>query len=123
MKWRAKNVLIAEDDEINFLVLSGFLEPTGIQVRRARNGREVVDLCRQETPDLILLDMKMPFMSGYEAVEKLREFNTETPVIAQTAYAMKEDREEAIARGCNDHIAKPIIESDLLEKMRQFLGD
>jgi two-component system cell cycle response regulator DivK len=123
MNWRLKTVLIAEDEDANFMLLEEYLESTGIQIIRANNGQEVVDICREKLPDLILMDMRMPIKTGYEAVAELRSLNILVPIIAQTAYRMVGDKDKVIKEGCNDFIYKPLDESDLLKKMSKFLSE
>lgn len=122
MDWRTKSVLIAEDEETNFMLLSEYLEPTGIKIFQARNGLEVLDSCNKNKPNIVLLDMKMPIMSGYEAAIKLKEKHPEIIIISQTAYAMVGDREKLLAIGINDYLAKPIHEDDLILMMTKYLG-
>jgi len=117
MDWRNKSLLIAEDEETNYLLLVEYLEPTGIQILRACNGYEVMEIFKNTNLDLILMDMKMPLMNGYEATIKIRESNQQIPIIAQTAYAMLGDKDKILAAGCNDYIAKPILEDLLLSKI------
>jgi two-component system, cell cycle response regulator DivK len=122
MDWSSKAVLIAEDEDTNYLLLVEFLEPTGIKIIRASNGFEVLEACNKNLPDIILMDMKMPLMTGYEAVSKIREFNTRLPIIAQTAYAMIGDKDKILTIGCNDYLSKPIDEDTLIDMMQKYLG-
>lgn len=120
--WSNKVVLIAEDEFTNFHLLAEYLEITGINILHARNGLEVFKILETNTPDILLLDIKMPFMDGYEVLEKLRQTNNKLPIIAQTAYAMPSDRKKIFDLGCNDYIAKPITEEILIDKMSTFLN-
>jgi len=122
MDWTNKSVLIAEDEDTNFMLLEEYLEPTGIRIFRAYNGLEVMSIFNQHKLDLILMDMKMPLMTGYEAVIKIRESNKKIPIIAQTAYAMLGDKDKILEVGCNDYIAKPIIEDVLLNKILEVFN-
>lgn len=117
MDWSNKIVLIAEDDYTNFMLLEEYLEPTGIQIFHASNGFEVLEILKNTMPDIILLDIKMPIMNGYELLNQLQKENLHIPVIAQTAYAMKGDEELLLSSGCVDYISKPINENILLFKM------
>jgi len=121
MDWQKKSILIAEDDDTNYYLLEEYLEPTAIHIYRAYNGLEVFEILAKSMPDLILMDIKMPKMSGLEAISKIRESNLEIPIIAQTAYAMHGDEEKIIIRGCNDYISKPINEDVLLKKLEKYL--
>ncbi len=102
-------VLIAEDDEFSFLYLAALLDAQKIAWIKCETGTEAVRLVK-ENPDIsvVLMDLKMPEMSGLEATRQIRTFNTTIPIIAQTAYAMSEDRTKALEAGCNDYITKPI---------------
>lgn len=123
MEWATKRVLIAEDEDLNYMLLTEFLEPTGIQISRAKNGLEFLEIFKDYNPDIILLDLKMPHMNGYEVMEKLKELNNEIPVIVQTAYAMKSDIIKIKEAGCSDYISKPIEFEILIEKMGKFLNN
>lgn len=120
MDWSKKSVLIAEDEDTNYLLLVEYLEPTGIEIIRAINGYEVLEICNKMLPDLILMDMKMPVMTGFEATMKIRKSFGDVPIIAQTAYAMIGDKDKILAAGCNDYISKPIIEEILISKMKSL---
>ncbi|BAX82692.1 hybrid sensor histidine kinase/response regulator [Labilibaculum antarcticum] len=114
-------VYIAEDDISSFLLLEELLQPTGVKLKHAENGKELLNLINSQTPDLVLLDINMPIMNGFEAIDKIRETHPTIPVIAQTAYAMAEEREKCISIGCNDYISKPINAQLLLKKIRKYL--
>lgn len=117
-------VIIAEDDEAADLYLTKIFSDLKQRVIHANNGKDAVELCRKH-PDtgLILMDIKMPEMDGYEATRKIREFNMDVIIIAQTAYALAGDREKAIAAGCNDYIAKPINRNVLFKIIeKNFAG-
>jgi CheY-like chemotaxis protein len=122
MDWSDKKVIVAEDEEANFLLLTEFLEPTAIQIIHARDGQEILELLKKNEPDIILLDMKMPKMSGFEVIKEIRLVNKAVPIIAQTAYTMIGDKDKIIKAGCNDYISKPIEEDKLIEKMSKYLN-
>ncbi|OFY59193.1 MAG: hypothetical protein A2V50_02590 [Bacteroidetes bacterium RBG_19FT_COMBO_42_10] len=107
-------VLIAEDDYASYLYLESLLAGPGITFLHTTNGPDTVKTVR-ENPDLsfILMDLRMPGMSGLEAVRQIREFNKSIPIIAQTAYALTGDREMAIEAGCNDYVSKPVNRNEL----------
>ncbi len=114
-------VLIAEDDNINYLYLETVLSKSNIRILRANNGIEAVELC-EKYPEikLVLMDLKMPFMNGYEATRRIKQRFPELIVIAQTAYAMNEDRIKASEAGCDDYITKPIKKSELLAIIERY---
>lgn len=111
----AKTVLIAEDDNLNYLLLQKLVAKTGAEVLRANNGREAVDIFNSRAVDLVLMDLKMPIMNGYEAISAIRKISGNVPIIAQTAYAMSGEKQLAVAAGCNYYITKPINHSELFD--------
>jgi len=120
--WIDKIILVVEDIDLNFLYISELLKPTGTMIIHAMNGKEAVERCQsEENIDIVLMDIYMPIMNGYEATRQIKQIRPELPVIAQTAYAMAEDRKRAIEAGCDDFIAKPIGRDDLLSKINSFI--
>jgi two-component system cell cycle response regulator DivK len=120
--WHDKTILIAEDEEFNFLYLREILVPTKANILRAIDGEMAVQICQNLSVDLVLMDIKMPRMNGIEAIRNIRNFNMQLPVIAQTAYAMIEDSEKCIGAGCNDYLTKPISSKVLLSLINHYLG-
>jgi len=119
---RNPNILIAEDVESNFLYLKAVLSKLNANVFWAKNGLEVLDICdKEKVMDLVLMDLQMPEMNGYEATQILKKKYPNLPVVAQTAFAMSDDREKALAAGCDDYLAKPIKSKDLLNITEKFL--
>lgn len=113
-----KTVLIAEDDEFNFLYLKTILSEEEINLLRAINGKEAVEIVESNPNiDLILMDLKMPIMNGFEATKKIRKIHKDIPIIAQTAYSTIYDEKKAIESGCSDYICKPFSSEDLLQKI------
>jgi CheY-like chemotaxis protein len=87
----------------------------------ASTGKEAIEICRNnENIDLVLMDIRMPELNGYKATRQIREFNKDVLIIAQTAYGLTGDREKAIKAGCNDYIAKPIKNEELLALIRKY---
>ncbi len=120
---RKLNILIAEDDEFSEMLLSILVEGISRNIIRAKNGNESVRAC-WENPDidLVLMDINMPQMNGYEATRKIREFNKDVVIIAQTGHAFTGDREKSIAAGCNDSITKPINGTELIKTITGYFG-
>jgi len=120
--WSDKTVLIAEDVDDNFLFLKTFLRKTKIKVLWARDGREAIEICKKEDSiDIVLMDIRMPFLDGYEATRQIKKFRPELPIIAQTAYALNSDYQKVYDAGCNEYITKPILGKILFQKMAKFL--
>jgi len=117
------SVLVVDDVLTNRSFVKGYLGPCGIKVMEAANGREAVDLTRQHQPDLILMDMKMPEMDGYEATQIIKGDDDlkVTPVVGLTAYAMKEDEERIRDAGCDGYLRKPVSKTELLSELMRFL--
>ncbi|HLG74551.1 MAG TPA: response regulator [Chloroflexota bacterium] len=116
-------ILLVEDNEMNRDMLSRRLERRGYEVLIAVDGAEGVNLAREKTPDLILMDMSLPVIDGWTATRQLKgDSSTQTiPIIALTAHAMAGDREKAIEAGCDDYDSKPVEFSRLIEKVESFL--
>lgn len=121
--WRDKTILIAEDEQSNVILLKHILKPTGISIDRVSNGIEVLNKLKNSNYkyDLILMDIKMPEMDGLETIKKIREKKLNIRIIAQTAYAMTDDRQKCINAGFDEYITKPIRANDLLKLMGKFL--
>lgn len=117
-------ILLVEDNEMNRDMLSRRLSRNGFEMVMAVNGQEGVDLARSEKPALILMDMSLPVLDGWEATRRVKA-DPETaaiPVIALTAHAMAKDREDAMAAGCDEFDTKPVELPRLLGKIRALLG-
>jgi PAS domain S-box-containing protein len=122
--WKNKSILVAEDEEFNYFYVQEILSSTKVKIIRARNGLEAVKICQNNTDiDLILMDIKMPQMDGYEATRLIKEMLPNTPIIAQTAFAMSEDRTKAINAGCNNYIAKPINRQRLMNMIQDYFTE
>ena len=122
--WNNRVVLITEDEEVNFFYLKTLLKKTEARVIRARNGKEAVDVIadQQGEIDLILMDINMPVMDGYEAMRIIKSRHPEIPIIAQTAYTLNNDRHKCLKAGFNDYIAKPISRVALFRMVNENLS-
>ncbi len=121
--WNFKKILIAEDEETNYLFIEAILEDTNAILIWARNGLEAVDKFNQyDDIDLILMDIKMPEMDGLTATQTIRKTNLTVPIIAQTAYAMSEDKSKCLNAGCNDYLTKPINHKLLLATIGKYFS-
>ncbi|MDA3906275.1 MAG: response regulator [Bacteroidales bacterium] len=120
--WSDKTVLIAEDVNDNFLFLKTYLRKTKINVLWAKDGQEAIDMCaKDKSIDIVLMDIRMPNVDGYEATSAIKKAKPKMPVIAQTAYALNSDYQKVYDSGCDDYITKPILGSSLLDKMAAFI--
>jgi two-component system cell cycle response regulator DivK len=118
-----KTVLIVEDNELNMKLFHDLLEAHGIATIETRSGMEVLEIARAQKPDLILMDIQLPEVSGLDVTKWLKndEVLKKIPVIAVTAFAMKGDEEKIRQGGCEDYISKPISVSRFLEVIRTYL--
>ena len=118
-------VLLVEDNEMHRDMLARRLVRRGFEVVSAVNGKQGVDLARSEKPDIILMDMSLPIMDGWDATRcvKSDDATRSVPVIALTARAMSGDREKAIEAGCDDYDTKPVEFERLVGKIERLLGD
>lgn len=116
-------ILVVEDDPMNRDMLARRLAWEGYQIRTASNGREAVDMASLEHPDLILMDVGIPLLNGWQATSQLKSHpdTSGIPIIILTAYALTEDRQKSISAGCDDYETKPINFEHLLGKMRRCL--
>jgi two-component system cell cycle response regulator DivK len=116
-----KTILIVEDTELNIDLLYQLLEDD-YKLLVARDGLQGVQLTQELKPDLILMDISLPVMDGYEAIRKIREDFKTLPIIGLSANAMQSDCDKAIAAGCNDYLTKPVDEMLLMKKLQKYLG-
>ncbi|MHB1105657.1 MAG: hybrid sensor histidine kinase/response regulator [Lutibacter sp.] len=116
-------ILIAEDDEPSGMLITIALKMFSKEVLKVVTGVEAVEACRKNPDiDLILMDIQMPELNGYEATRQIRQFNKDVVIIAQTAFALPGDREKAIEAGCNDYISKPILKDGLLALIQKYFN-
>ena len=115
-------ILIAEDDNINFLLFQKMMQKQSYKIIRAINGQEAVDIClNNPNIDLVLMDIKMPIMNGFEALEQIRPIRPNLPIIAQTAYSSSEDKAKIEEAGFNGYITKPLNRENLFELINKYL--
>jgi CheY-like chemotaxis protein len=122
-----KKILVVEDNDDNRYILVLRLRQFGdFEIREASHGQEALDIIAKEPPDLMLLDLKLPVLDGWETARRIRAMSgplKTLPIIAVTAQAMIGDKEQALAAGCNDYIVKPIIDAKVVkEKVERFLS-
>ncbi|MGI9356382.1 MAG: response regulator [Rhizobiaceae bacterium] len=120
----AKKVMIVEDNELNMKLFNDLLEAQGFETIQTSNGLEALDLARTHRPDLILMDIQLPEVSGLEVTKWLKDDDelARIPVIAVTAFAMKGDEERIRQGGCEAYISKPISVLKFLETVKSYLG-
>lgn len=119
----SKKILVVEDNELNMKLFHDLLEAHGYETVQTSNGNEVLDICRREKPDLILMDIQLPEVSGLDVTRWLKadmELKT-IPVIAVTAFAMKGDEQKIREGGCEDYISKPISVTGFIETIQKYL--
>jgi two-component system cell cycle response regulator DivK len=121
----AKTVLVVEDNELNMKLFHDLLEAHGYNIVQTRNGLEAIDLAREHHPDLILMDIQLPEVSGLEVTKWIKEDDElrAIPVIAVTAFAMKGDEERIRQGGCEAYLSKPISVNTFIETVKTYIGD
>ncbi len=120
--WEGKTILIAEDDDANYMLLQKSLAKTNAKVIRAENGKEAVKLCKVN-PDieLVLMDIRMPIMDGIEATSQIKQIDKNLPIIVQTAFTMSSEKEKSFKVGCDDYISKPINLKELFATVCKYI--
>ena len=118
-----KKVLVVEDNETNLYLVRFILEKNGLEVIEARGGVAAVELAVKEKPDLIIMDIQLPDISGLEAIKRIRasEANHDIPIIALTSYAMSGDKEKTLNAGCNGYIEKPVNPETFMIEVMKYL--
>lgn len=120
--WSDKLILIVEDVEANHMFIAAALSRTNAQLLWAKNGLEAVNMCREfENIDLVLMDIRLPELDGYEATRQIKVFRPMLPIIAQTAYVMANEKGKVLQAGCNDLITKPIRLFELFTVVAKYL--
>lgn len=120
-----KTVLIVEDNELNMKLFHDLLDAHGIGTLQTSDGMEALEIAREHHPDLILMDIQLPEVSGLEVTKWIKEDESlsDIPIVAVTAFAMKGDEEKIREGGCEAYIAKPISVTDFMDTVRQFLDE
>jgi len=118
---KKQKALLVEDNETNQIVASKMLENMGFEVDIANDGLQAVDMAKDYKYDIVFMDLQMPNMDGFEATQKIREFDNETPIIALSAAVMEKDKELTSKVGMNDHLAKPIVKEQLQNTISKYL--
>ncbi len=121
--WKDKTILVVEDDYTSFLYFENLLEPTNVNLLHADTAEKGWEFYLNEEIDLILMDIRLGGTSGLELTQKIRNHNKTIPIIAQTAYAMSDDRKKCMDAGCNDYLAKPVEMENLFSKISRFLNN
>jgi PAS domain S-box-containing protein len=119
--WHNKKILVVEDEESNYFLIERMLRKTRVKVSWAKNGIESIQMCKKEHFDMVLMDIRMPVMDGYEATQEIKKIHRDIPIIAQTAFALKGEKEKSLAAGCDGYIAKPIDSYELMSILKEYL--
>ncbi len=118
-----KKVLIVEDNMINYLLIKEILDLFDMKIQHTTLGKESIEMATgNERADIILMDIKLPDISGYEAIKEIKRLNPKIPIIALTACALVEDRQACISAGCDSYISKPFASAHLLSSMSSLLN-
>jgi CheY-like chemotaxis protein len=118
--WKSKTILIVEDEDHNYIYAKEILKRTGVQTLRAVNGREAITMFMENQVDIILMDIKLPEIDGYNATGIIKKKNKDIVIIAVTAYSMSSEKDISKKAGCDDYIAKPYPPFKLLEMINKY---
>jgi signal transduction histidine kinase/ActR/RegA family two-component response regulator len=120
--WQGKKILVVEDSHMAYELITKLLKGTGAEFTLEKDGLKAIERCKNdENLDLVLMDIQLPFLDGYEATRRIKEIRPELPIIAQTANAMLDDRRRALEAGCEEYIAKPLDRIELADKINKLL--
>ncbi|MBN1597264.1 MAG: response regulator [Bacteroidales bacterium] len=122
INWQSKTILIAEDTDVNYFLLTAVLKQTNANLVRVKDGQEAIDFIKNNEVDLILMDINMPRMNGYDATRTIKQIRKDIPIIVQTAMHFEEESEEAFNAGADEYITKPIDLKTFMSKMERFLS-
>lgn len=118
--WKKQTILVVEDDEDSYFLIKLVLKDLKANLIHARNGKEAIEICRTNANiDVVLMDINLPLLSGYEATKQIKKFRKDLPIIAQTAYAMGDEMNKCYDMGCDDYITKPIDRDKLFEMLNR----
>ncbi|MGQ1909602.1 response regulator [Marinifilum sp. RC60d5] len=119
---KPKTILVVEDEEFNRIYFEELLNQIHCRVVIAKNGIEAVELCKNNSDiDLVLMDIKMPLMNGYEATQEIKKIRPNLPIIAQTAFALLGDKKKSLENGCDDYVSKPVKKDTLIKIIQKHL--
>jgi CheY-like chemotaxis protein len=119
--WSDKTILIAEDDSFSFLYLKEILSNTGVKVVHAENGLRAFSECLKNIDiSVVLMDIKMPVVNGLESTRLIKKYKPHVKIIAQTAFAMSDDKHKCLNAGCDDYLTKPINPNELFSKLMRI---
>jgi CheY-like chemotaxis protein len=119
--WHDKTILIVDDEYMNYILFEAILEDTNAYLIHVTNGEQAIEKCmKNQKIDLVLMDINMPVVDGYEAVKRIKQVRKDLPVIAQTAYTASEDYYKCISAGFDEYIVKPIDRDSLFSKINSF---
>jgi CheY-like chemotaxis protein len=120
--WLGKTILLVEDEEVNYLYVKELLEDTGVTLLHSSTGEEAIEMLKTCIPvDVVLMDMRLPGINGYDATKEIKKMRNSLPVIAQTAYAMENERNDCMIAGCDFYITKPFDQDLLFDVLKNYL--
>ena len=121
-KWEGKTLLLVEDEEVNFMYINELLENTGVNLLRVVTAEEAITICKSMQPiDLILMDMRLPGISGFDATRLIKRIRRDIPIVAQTAYAMENEKKQCLEAGCDHYMTKPFDQEALFDILNGYL--
>jgi len=119
--WENKLILIVEDDYPSYVYLNTLISYARGSTKHVQNGQDAIELCKNIEVDLVLMDIQLPGITGFEATSEIKKIKPKLPIIAQTAFALKGEKEKSLEAGCDDYITKPIDKNYLIELIDKYL--
>jgi len=120
--WGDKVILVVEDVDTNKIFFDAALRKTNAKILWAKDGKEAIEMYKDNDIDLVLMDLQLPIMDGYTATREIKKIDSDIPIIAQTAHVMSGEREKCLEAGCDDYLAKPIRLQILMETLSKYLN-
>lgn len=119
--WEGKSILVVEDEPMTYKLIQVMLSKTGVNLIKAEDGQTAVSICKKDKNiSLVLMDIGLPKMNGYDATRHIKKINPNLPIVAQTAYVMKDHKRMCFEAGCDEYLAKPYSSTDLIKKIKKF---
>lgn len=119
--WEGRKILVVEDDDTNFLYISALFKKKKVQITRSMDGLDAFFICMTAPPDIVIMDIRLPIMNGFESIRLIKKYEPNIPIITLTASAMNEDRMKAIDAGSDAFVTKPILPDELIGVIEYFL--
>lgn len=123
INWKDRRILVVEDEQVNQVVLKALLRNTGVDLLNVTNGYDAITIVEKEPVDVVLLDIRLPGINGYETARRIRQFNKHIPIIGQSAFATAFEREQMLESGIDDFVLKPFRKRRLIQVLGKYFSE